>query len=307
MSFKNIAILILICAIALSVQHFKLSISNVKDFMASVFFVDSITVDDLHARYANGKIKILIVPGHDNEYSGTEFMGVSEADLTADLGRSIVEFFRKDPHFEVTMTRDQYGYSKLFSDYFASSKDAVLAFEKNQKFQMRSFLKKGEVSTVVGVGHNNAPNLVAYRLYAINKWANDNKIDIVLHVHFNDYRRKAGVAGKYSGFSIYIPESQYSNARATKALVDSVFSSIHAHYQSSNLPAEEDGVILDQELIAIGANNSLDAVGFLVEYGYIYEPKILNVNTRFLTFRTFAEDTYMGVKNFFEQKIMTKK
>ena len=286
-------ILIIIASLILLANHTKLSFSNVKDFFASVFFVDSITVNDLHNRYNMGKIKILIVPGHDNEYGGTEFKGIREADLTADLGQELLAKFKNNPHFDVSITRDRNGYLQEFQNYFATQKTEVLKFQKSQRVLMGNYMKSGEVGKVSGVEHNNAPNVVAYRLYAINKWANDHKIDIVIHIHFNDYAgRKAGQMGKYSGFSIYIPENQFSNAKASKAVADNVFASLKTHSQSSNLPIENQGVIPDQELIAIGANNSLDSAGFLVEYGYIYEPIL----------QTYAEDTYKGILNFFENR-----
>ncbi|MEK9185011.1 MAG: N-acetylmuramoyl-L-alanine amidase [Patescibacteria group bacterium] len=282
-----------VITLALLANHTKLSFSNVKDFFASVFFVDSITVDDLHNRYNTGKIKILIVPGHDNQYGGTEFKGIREADLTANLGQELLAKFKNNPRFDVSITRDRSGYLPEFQNYFATQKSEVLKFQKSQRVLMGVYMKNGQVSTVSGVQHNNAPNLVAYRLYAINKWANDHKIDIVIHIHFNDYAgRKAGQIGKYSGFSIYIPENQFSNAKASKAIADKVFASLKTHSQSSNLPVENQGVIPDQDLIAIGANNSLDSAGFLVEYGYIYEPMIF----------TYADDTYKGILNFFENK-----
>ncbi|MCR4334367.1 MAG: N-acetylmuramoyl-L-alanine amidase [Patescibacteria group bacterium] len=286
-------VLIIITSLSLLANHTKLSFSNVKDFLASVFFIDSITVDDLHNRYNNGKVKILIVPGHDDKYFGTEFRGVREADLTADLGQELLAKLKNNSRFEVYITRDRNGYLPEFQNYFDTQKGEVLKFQKSQKAIMNAYMKKGQVDGVFGVQHNNAPSVVVYRLYAINKWANDNKMDLVIHLHFNDYAgRKAGQVGKYSGFSIYIPEYQYSNAKASVAVAYNVFMSLLNHSKSSNLPIESQGIIPDQDLIAIGSNNSLDSAGFLIEYGYIYEPRV----------PTFAEDTYQGLLNFFENR-----
>jgi N-acetylmuramoyl-L-alanine amidase len=298
-----LALFVLICSILILANHTTPSFSNVKSYLASVFFIDSITVSDLHNRYDNGKIKILIVPGHDNQYSGASFGNLREADLAADLGQELAAQFKNDPHFEVTVSRDRVGYSKTFSDYFATHKDDVVAFQKSQRLQMSAFLKEGKIETNVAVDHNVAPTAVGYHLWAINKWANDTKQDLVIHIHFNDHGgRKAGKVGQYSGFTIYTPEFQFSNAKASNAVAEKVKTAIALHYPISNLPPERAGIVPDQELIAIGSNNSLDAAGFLIEYGYIYETGITNPATRSQTLKTFATDTYAGVKNFFESK-----
>lgn len=280
-----------------------LAIQNITDFFASVFFTDSITVNDLHDRYNKGKIKILIVPGHDDVYSGTSFKGLREADLTVELARQIADDLKKDPHFEVTLTREGKDYTPEFLTYFSTAKKDVLAFQNSQRTLMASYLSKGQIAANIAVDHNVAPSIVAYRLYAINKWANDHKIDLVIHVHFNDYAgRKMSQPGKYSGFSVYIPEGQYSNAKASRAVADKVFTALANHYPASNLPLENSGIIADQELIAIGANNSLDAAAFLTEYGYIYEKSVTDPILRSKTLATFALDTYQGLENFFNQR-----
>src|SRR4051812_33499146 len=51
------------------------------------------------------KIRILIVPGHDNQYWGTQFRDVKEADLTLELGENLYSLLKNDPHFETFITR----------------------------------------------------------------------------------------------------------------------------------------------------------------------------------------------------------
>ena len=60
--------------------------SEFHNLLGGIFFVDSVTVQDLRENYAvsrggGDKIKILIVPGHDDEYWGTGFKNIREADL----------------------------------------------------------------------------------------------------------------------------------------------------------------------------------------------------------------------------------
>src|SRR6185436_8364106 len=134
-------------------------------------------------------------------------------------------------------------------------------------------LGNGTVSKVKdGVIHNSAPPNVALRLFGINKWVNENKVDLAIHVHFNDYpRRNRSIAGEYSGFSIYVPEKQYVNSTTTLAIADSVFNRLDKYNPVSDFPKEDDGIVEEQELIAIGANDTLSAPSMLIEYGYIYE------------------------------------
>ncbi len=298
-----LGVAILIALGILLANHTALSFSNIKSYLASVFFTDSITANDLRTHYNNSKVKILIVPGHDNEYSGTSFAGLREADVTVAIGADLAALFEKDPHFQVTVSRDSSGYSPVLLDYLASHKADILAFEKNQQTLMSQYMKEGKIVENVAVEHHTAPSTVAFRLWGINKWANNNNIDLVIHLHINDYAgRRAGKSGPYKGFVIYTPEFQFSNAKASNDIADYVKSMLAAHYPISNLPAESAGIVPDQELIAIGSNNSLNPASMLIEYGYIYEPGIQNPQTRQATISTFAQDTYQGVKNFFEAK-----
>src|SRR6266487_3714255 len=98
-----------------------LSYDNLKNLLASIFFVDSITVGDLQLKYQSAgqaKIKILIVPGHDNEYWGTEFKGVKEADLNLALAKELTALLAADPAFDVHLSRTENGYAPFLYDYF---------------------------------------------------------------------------------------------------------------------------------------------------------------------------------------------
>ncbi len=277
---------------------------NVRHFVASVFFVDSTTPDMLHTKYANAKrgekLKVLIVPGHDDEYSGTQFRGVRESDMTVELGEVLAALLAKDSRFDVTLSRTVSGYAPLFQEYFASQRQQVAEFMKNQIAMMDDVMKQGFMTKYAGVGHHGAPDEVAYRLYAINKWANDNAVDLVIHIHFNNYPHKnLSQPGTYNGFTIYVPEGQYSNAKGSEAIARSISTELSKEYRISNLPKENEGVVPDQELIAIGSHNSLDGAGMLIEYGYIYEPQFLTLQKRADSLSRLAVLTYQGVEDFF--------
>ena len=282
-----------------------LSFADVGNMFASVFFVDSITTQELKERYSgalqgNGRVRVLIVPGHDDEAWGTEFRGVREADMTVMVGEELSRILSADPTYEPILVRTRQGYAKEFQDYFEKEGSSIAEFVKGKKEVMRDLIRAGSVHMTEGVIHNSAPTLVATRLYALNKWANENNVDIVLHIHFNDYPgRQSHRAGRYNGFSIYVPDPQFSNARASIDVAESLFEQFSKFYAESNLPVEDSGVVEDHELIAIGSYNTLDPVGILIEYGYIYEQRFLDASVREAMTRELAFQTYKGLNRFF--------
>ncbi|MBI4059645.1 N-acetylmuramoyl-L-alanine amidase [Candidatus Giovannonibacteria bacterium] len=302
-----LAALLLILEVAvLSVLFFDPSVAPIRDFLASVFFTDSVTEESLNeiyqkARREEDKIKILIVPGHDSMFWGTDFRGVKEADLTLKLGEELFRLFQGDAVFDVAISRTAAGYDRALAEFFEEKKDEIREFMNTQRELMKRHMDLGEISSNVIVQHNNAPGEMRLKLYGINKWANDNGIDILIHVHFNDYAgRSRSLPGRYSGFSIYVPERQYSNAKGSQALAASIFNRLAEFYASSDLPKEDAGVVEDQELIAVGANNTLDGAVALVEYGYIYEPLVQGEKTREVAISDLALKTYLGVTDLFK-------
>lgn len=283
-------------------------LAAVTALLASVFFTNSSTPELLRARYAEaGKggapLKVLIVPGHDNEASGTAYQGLREADLTLALGKQIAERLAKDPRLAVKIARNDKGYDPELSTYFKDHRADILAYQKSQRGLMKQYLSTGKVASNVIVSHNTAPSEVAIRLWGINKWANENKYDLVLHIHFNDVvRASRAKPGDYTGFAIYIPEKQFSNAKGSRVVAEAVRKRLVESYTPSTLPLEKGGLIEDQELIAIGSNNSLDGAGLLIEYAYIYEPILLKASTRAAAFTIMADKTYQGIEDFFNPK-----
>ena len=280
--------------------------ARVTDFLASVFFADSSTPELLHTKYAQaqaggGKVKILIVPGHDNEASGTEFGGLREADATLALGKELHKLLTQVPSFEVALSRDGNGYVPALAAYFKEHREEIQAYRTKQTKQMKTHLASGAVQSKIIVGHNFAPSEVALRLWGINKWANENTYDLIIHVHFNDVPRAArSKPGMYSGFALYVPERQYSNAKGSRSVAEAIRERLTAFYPTSDLPGESGGITEDQELIAVGSNNSVDAAAVLIEYAYIYEPIIQNAATRTAAIADMALQTHLGMRDFFE-------
>jgi len=273
---------------------------------SAAFFEETVTVSELKdkfkdARRGNDKIKIFIMPGHEPDAGGTQFSNLKERDMNVDLAKYLSEFISTDPHYEVVMGRDKASWNTDIASYFDTNWEEIQAFVADSKSEMIRLLSSGRLYKLVdGVQHNDLPKNSALRLYGINKWNNENDTDVAIHIHFNDYpRSNARVAGKYTGFSIYVPEKQYSNSTTTKAIADAVFKRLAKYNPVSNLPDEEAGIVQEQDLIAIGSFNTSDAPSMLIEYGYIYEPQFANESVRHATLRDLAFQTYLGLQDFF--------
>ena len=252
--------------------------------------------------YDQNNFKILIVPGHDNESKGgAQFKDIREADMNLKVAGDLYKYLSEDGHFRVFITRDKNGYKDEAVKYLSDNYSSILSFRNASKDKMNNFLENGIIKKIVGVDHNYASEDDSVKLYAINKWADDNGMDLVIHIHFNDYpNRKLNRVGEYSGFSIYIPEKQLPNYEKSFEIVNSVFSQLKKYFPVSDLPKEDKGIIEDQELIAVGSNLSLSSPVFLVEYGYIYESQFINPKIQPLMFKELAYQTYQGIKNYFE-------
>ncbi|MCK6462635.1 MAG: N-acetylmuramoyl-L-alanine amidase [Candidatus Pacebacteria bacterium] len=296
----------LIAAFLFSAAYFDLPyLGQAIRQIAGPFFAEKITPEDIKKNYEENRVKILIVPGHDDHSFGTQYKNIKEADLNAALGSDLAEFFRNDKKFESFITREKTGgYQSWFWKYFEENKPAIRQFRSDSQKKMRDALKLGGVKENNIVYHNDASDEDSLKLYAINKWANDNNIDIVLHIHFNDYPgRNINRKGEYSGFSVYIPEKQLPNHRSSSELASALKSRLEKYFPKSDLPQEKemDALIEDQELIAVGSNASRDGASVLIEYGYIYEPPLENAQTRPLLLKELAFQTYLGIKSFFGQ------
>ena len=273
-------------------------------YLASLIFEKTTSPEELIKKYENGNIKILIVPGHDKENYGAQYRGVTESSLNAELGVQLFEYFRKDPKFTVFLTNKSTGeYNGWILDYVKSQDTAINAFKEKTKAIFKNAVKIGAIKQETKILHNPATDNASKILYGVNKWANDNDIDMVLHLHFNDYPgRKYDMPGKYKGFAIYIPDDQLPNHQASLEIARSIRKEIKKIQTESNFSKEKDIIIEDQQLIAVGANASRDGVSILIEYGYIYEPEFYDKEIRPYALRDAAIATYRGLKNFFDKK-----
>ncbi len=264
------------------------------------FFIYAKTVKKVTQTPTIKPVKILIVPGHDNEVWGAQYGNIKEADMNLVLAKQIYAILKKDKRFEVYITRDSLGYTKTFADYFSLHQKDIKTFKENSKKEMKNSIASGVVIKKDGVPHVGVNESVAMNLYGFNKWAGENNIDAMIHVHFNDYpRNNKWEIGDYKGFAIYVPENQMPNSAKSLPLAESIFKEIHKKYMTSTYEEEKSGIIPDQKLIALGANNTLpeNTRSVLVEYGYIY--RFANSTMRHKAYKIMSELTANGIKNYF--------
>jgi N-acetylmuramoyl-L-alanine amidase len=283
-------------------------------YTAGTFFQKTVNTDRLLARYEEASfkpygpqedgsivkpVKILIVPGHDNQSWGAQHREIREVDLNREVANNLYDFLSEEKAFDVELASDENGYSEELLKYFENTED-IKNFRETYKAEMERLVEEGKINLKTDTFHNRATEEVVLKLYGVNKYANENKFDIVVHIHFNDHGgRKRNTVGRYNGFSIYVPESQFSNAEASKELGEHLKERFSKFFAISNNPIEKPGLIEDQELIAIGSYNTLDAASVLIEYGYIYEDQFINEKFRDVMMRELAYQTYVGIKSYF--------
>ncbi|MEI6396581.1 MAG: N-acetylmuramoyl-L-alanine amidase [Candidatus Taylorbacteria bacterium] len=284
---------------------------------ATVIFHNPRTITELQTKYTSTtlamsgrsalvpelqpKVRILLVPGHEPGIGGTEFGALKERNMNVELTNDLAKILETDSHFQVFTTRDDDSWNQTLSAYFKDNWAAIKTWQKDSHNEMKHLISIGSSTLPVSkVIHNKVPTNIALRLYGITKWANENAIDVVIHIHFNDIpNHKANVPGKNKGFAIYVPVGQYANSTTTKAVANAVSNRLEKDFSISNLPGESSGIVDEPDLIAIGANNTADAASMLIEYGYIYEPQFQTTTKREEAFRTMANDTYLGLLDFF--------
>ena len=248
------------------------------------------------------RVRVLLVPGHEPGFGGAEYGSLKERVLNVALADDLQALLDKDPHYQVFITRDDYAWNPVFANYFKQNWAGIIAWERASKVEMNHLIAIGSTTRPVATEyHNTAPDNVAIRLYGITKWANENNIDITIHIHFNDVpNRPVDGPGKPTGFAIYVPAEQYDNSSTTRSIAQAIFNRLKSYTTVSDLPVESEGIISEPGLIAIGANNTANAASMLIEYAYIYQHQLTNAKTRAAFLQGLAEQTYLGLRDFFE-------
>jgi len=300
-------ILIIFLAFYFTPRYYPNSYVNKMINSAAAFFSMGISINDLISKYSdtekNGKIKILLVPGHEPNFGGAEYKDLLERDLNLTLSEKIKNILSKNNKFEIITSRNINGWNPELEKYVNNNKNEILVWINNMKSSMSKLVNNGKINVVnAEMGHSIAPLKSAILLYGINKWAGENKVDIAIHLHFNDNPKYKGKPN-YEGFSIYVPEKQYSNGTSSKILAKDLFDEISKIQKVSTMPEENVGIIEDQELIALGRYNTSDSLSVIIEYAYIYENFMQNKKLRNDFIEKSASSTANAINKFFESRI----
>lgn len=262
------------------------------------------TYNLIKEKYARGKhIRILLVPGHDDRFSGAEINGRTEASMNLEMSEVLSSYLSQDKQLEVTLSRDSNGYNRNLLEYINNHKEQIWTDMLSKKAFTTSSIEKGELTLTEQVPHVTAVDDVALILYGINAWSTSEHFDLIVHIHFNDYGfRYNDKKPKYSGFSIYTPSHELLNATTSSYLAEAIGKRMKLTFIPSNQPSEEsimtsNGVIPDFYLIAMGAHKTADTPRVLVEYSYIYEDH-LKENLFTISAQTFARATTYGIHDF---------
>lgn len=276
-------------------------VASLPALILAAVFPPGPSVAYLQEKYRNEQVTVLIVPGHDPVQTGAVYKGIKEADLTLAIAYHLMDFLNNNPKINVVVSRERTGdYSPWLLEHIEERGTEMLAWRRAARAKAQSLMSDGSFVPVSGVAHNNAPSDIVTKLYAINHYANENNVDLVLHLHVNDEARKvASRPGKSTGYALYVPEPQLSGSATSRVIATSIAARLDQIAATSTLRQESAGVVDEQELIAIGPWGTRTGPSILIEYGYIYEPQFVNAKTRKTYLRDLGYQTYVGLEQFF--------
>ena len=127
--------------------------------MKKLFFFIFITFFTYNLASADEK-RILIVPGHDDEYSGAMFAGTKEVELNRIVAKELVEELSKIEDVEVINAHDDNGYAAFIEKYFRRDSKKIDSFIKKNKKSFAKSVKKGDIEVEEAVPHGTATSFV---------------------------------------------------------------------------------------------------------------------------------------------------
>lgn len=248
------------------------------------------------------KIKILIVPGHEPNTGGASYRKINERDLNLQLSEILKNNLSKNTNIEVTLARDKNGWNSDLKNYVETGSTTIMSWATDTKNKMLAKVNARTIKLInPDIKHNSATYKATLYLYGTNKWINENNIDLVLHIHFNDNPKYKGKPN-YSGYCMYISDSQYGNASSSRIFANYLNDEISKIKKASNMPQEKKTIIPGQQLIAIGNYDTLKIPSVVLEYAYIYEPIMTSSSTRNIFINKAALSTATAIKKYVENQ-----
>ena len=297
---KKVFLISLVVCVCLVILGCVNSLSKSQDIKASYIPKPSAVVADLvlPTQATEKKFNILVIPGHDVNDGGAKYKNIYERDLTTIIASEISVILGKEGKYNVIVARDTEKWNPILAEYFQNKKQEIIDWKNMRQSDEKAALSSGEKKYVPDAGfHSDVSTEMSVKLYGMNKWANENNIDLVLNLHFNDeYRPNMNVPGDLKGFAIFIPESQFKNSATSRIIAQSIFNRLEKIE-----PPEINKLLEDQSLIALGASGTLNPPSMLIEYSYIYEKMLRTAVSQSDALSQMAEQTALGAEDYFNK------
>lgn len=244
--------------------------------------------------------KLVVVPGHEPSDGGAHYGDLYERDMNVELAERVAELMRSKDGYSVFVSRTRVSWNPLMLEYFDANRKDILDFKNRSQNLYRLFQSAGLITKVEDrMPHAEINDESAVKLYGLNRWANENEADLLIHVHFNDSsRRDPSLPGKNRGFTIFVPESQLKNSLASKAAATFIYAALEKRFDPQGSSGYRLGLLEDQSLIALGAFDTLESPSVLIEYAYIYEGILGSPEMREKTLSAMAEATLEGIEDY---------
>lgn len=230
---------------------------------------------------------ILLIPGHNPKDGGGNYRDIYERDLVFNIAQEISNILSKNENYKIVIARDSKDWNPELKNYFEKEKQNIIDWKTQRQKETDALMSSGEIKKVPDMAfHADATPETSVRLYGTNKWANENEIDLILNLHFNDsIRPNMNLPGTFKGFTIFVPEGQLKNSVQSHLAAKEIFNEIEKVE-----PPQINYLLEDQTLIALGASNTLNEPSMLIEYAYIYEKQIPILE--------MAKATAKGIENY---------
>jgi N-acetylmuramoyl-L-alanine amidase len=284
--FLLISFMLFFCLTAVGWVGYLIKNSNMKEINATAAVSFPVLAPIAEPQAEAKKFNILIIPGHDVKDGGANYKNIYERDLAAEIGAKIADILNEEGDYNITVARDANNWNPILENYFENKKQEIIDWKNKCQQDSNALMVSGKIKYVPDMGmHADVTEDWAVKLYGMNKWANENNVDLVLNLHFNDEARlnMAG-PGDLKGFNIFIPESQMKNSATSKIIAQNIFNEL------KKIEPTQNNLLEDQSLIALGASGTLNSPSMLIEYAYIYEK---GINTD-----KMAQQTVLGVENY---------
>ena len=243
---------------------------------------------------------ILVVPGHDTNTGGAQYRDVYERDIVVTVAQKIAALLATSSNYKIIVARDTQTWNPILQNYFDENKQNIIDFKDEHQVAAAAALSSGQEKYVPDEASHSIVNATSsLELYGINKWADENPVDLILHLHFNNSERpNMNEPGSYHGFTMFIPDKQRVNATTSRAIGQDIYAELKKFFTPEIVGNNGTSLIEDQSLIALGGSETLTKPAILIEYGYVYDKNLQDPTDRDKTLSQMAVQTVAGIQDY---------